>query len=317
MSGATDHLPRLLALVPWLLAHPGTHVADAAREFDVTEDQLRADVNLLWMCGLPGYGPGDLIDVEWHGDRVTLSNAEEIGRPLRLTPEEAFALIAALRVLSDQPGIVDGGAVERALAKLEAAAGTAATADRVVAAPTPGADAQIVTTATNALARGQRLHLRYWVPARDEATERDVDPLRLFTTDGIAYLKGWCYRVDDLRTFRLDRVLEATMLDQPVDVPESARQLAHDSDLLTPAPDDRLITLSLDPAARWAADYYPVEDVVERGDGGLVIRLRVHDDAWVRRLALGLAGVAHVTDPPELAEQIREAAAAALASYDE
>jgi proteasome accessory factor C len=317
MSGATDHLPRLLALVPWLLAHPGTHVADAAREFDVTEDQLRADVNLLWMCGLPGYGPGDLIDVEWHGDRVTLSNAAEIGRPLRLTPEEAFALIAALRVLSDQPGIVDGGAVERALAKLEAAAGTAATADRVVAAPTPGADAQIVTTATNALARGQRLHLRYWVPARDEATERDVDPLRLFTTDGIAYLKGWCYLVDDLRTFRLDRVLTATMLDQPVDVPESARQQAHDSDLLTPAPDDRLITLSLDPAARWAADYYPVEDVVERGDGGLVIRLRVHDDAWVRRLALGLAGVAHITDPPELADQIREAAAAALASYDE
>jgi proteasome accessory factor C len=317
VSGATDHLPRLLALVPWLLAHPGTHVADAAREFDVTEAQLRADLNLLWMCGLPGYGPGDLIDIEWHGDQVTLSNAEEFGRPLRLTPEEALALIAALRVLSGQPGIVDGGAIERALAKLEAAAGTAAAADRVVAAPTPGADAQIVTTATDALARGRRLHLRYWVPARDEATERDVDPLRLFTTDGLAYLKGWCYRVDDLRTFRLDRVLEATMLDQPVDVPEAARKLAHDSELFTPAPDDRLVTFSLDPVARWVADYYPVEDVAERGDGGLIVRLRVHDDAWLRRLALGLAGVARVTDPPELAEQVRAAAVAALASYDE
>jgi proteasome accessory factor C len=316
MSGATDHLPRLLALVPWLLAHPGTPVADVAREFEVTEDQLRADLNLLWMCGLPGYGPGDLIDIEWHGDRVTLSNADEIGRPLRLTPEEALALIAALRVLSGQPGIVDGGAIERALAKLEAAAGNAAAAERVVAAPTPGADPQIVTTATDALARGRRLHLRYWVPARDESTERDVDPLRVFSNDGVVYLKGWCYRVDDIRTFRLDRVLEASVLDTPVDVPESARQLAHDSELFTPAPDDRLVTFSLDPAARWIADYYLVEDVAERGDGGLTVTLRAHDDAWVRRLALGLAGVGRVTDPPELAAEVSAAAAAALAAYD-
>ena len=125
VSGATDHLPRLLALVPWLLAHPGTQVADVAREFEVTEAQLRNDLNLLWMCGLPGYGPGDLIDVSWHGDRVTLSNADEIARPLRLTPEEALALVAALRVLSEVPGIVERSAIDRALAKLEAAAGSA------------------------------------------------------------------------------------------------------------------------------------------------------------------------------------------------
>jgi proteasome accessory factor C len=316
MSGATDHLPRLLAVVPWLLAHPGTPVADVAREFEVSEAQLRKDLDLLWMCGLPGYGPGDLIDIDWHGDRVTLSNADEIARPLRLTPEEALALVAALRVLSDVPGIVERTAIDRALAKLEAAAGTAAATDRVVAAPSVSADASIVTTAANALARGRRLHLRYWVPARDEATERDVDPLRLFTSDGFAYLAGWCYRVDDLRTFRLDRVLEATMLDTAIDVPDETRRRALDAGLFTPAVDDRLVTFSLDPAARWVADYYPCEDVAERGDGGLIVRLRVHDDAWVRRLALGLAGVGRVTDPPELTAEVRDIAVAALAAYD-
>lgn len=316
MSGATDHLPRLLALVPWLMAHPGTHVAEVAKEFEVSEAQLRKDIDLLWMCGLPGYGPGDLIDVNWHGDRVTLSNADEIARPLRLTPEEALALVAALRVLSDVPGIVERAAIDRALAKLEAAAGTAATADRVVAAPSRGADATIVTAATDALARGRRLKLRYWVPARDEATDREVDPLRLFTSDGIAYLAGWCYLVDDLRTFRLDRVLEATVLDLPIDVPDETRQRALGAGLFTPAADDRLVTFSLDPAARWVADYYPCEDVEERGDGGLVVRLRVRDDAWVRRIALGLAGVGRVTDPPELAAEIRDVAVAALTAYD-
>ncbi len=235
MSGATDHLPRLLAVVPWLLAHPGTPVAEVAREFDVTEQQLRADLNLLWMCGLPGYGPGDLIDVTWQGDRVTLSNADEIARPLRLTSEEALALVTALRVLSEEPGIVERTAIDRALAKLESAAGGTAATDRVVAAPSSDSDAQVVATAADALARARRLRLRYWVPARDEATERDVDPLRLFTTDGRAYLAGWCYLVDDLRTFRLDRVLEIAVLDVGVDVPDETRKRALDAGLFTPA----------------------------------------------------------------------------------
>jgi proteasome accessory factor C len=316
MSGATDHLPRLLALVPWLLAHPGTEVAEVAREFDVTEAQVRADVNLLWMCGLPGYTPGDLIDVTWHGNRVTLSNAETIERPLRLTSDEALALITALRALSGVPGIVATEAIDRALAKLEAAAGTAGVADRVVAAPEAGTDARIVTTVSDALARGRRLHLRYWVPARDEATERDVDPIRLFTSEGSAYLKAYCHACEDLRTFKLGRVLAAELLDIAVEVPDEARQRAYDADLFTPSADDRLVTFSLDPAARWVADYYPCEEVTERGDGGLIVRLRAHDDGWVRWLALGLAGVAVLTDPPDLAGVVRDAAITALAAYD-
>ena len=103
MTGAGDHLPRLLALVPYLLAHPGARLADVAREFGVSEQRLRADLDLLWVCGLPGHGPGDLIDVSYEGERVTLSNAETIARPLRLTADEALALIVALRALADVP----------------------------------------------------------------------------------------------------------------------------------------------------------------------------------------------------------------------
>ncbi|HVS68563.1 MAG TPA: WYL domain-containing protein [Mycobacteriales bacterium] len=316
MSGATDHLPRLLALVPWLLSNPDSSVGEVAREFEVSEAQIRADVNLLWMCGLPGYGPGDLIDVEWRGDRVTLSNAETIERPLRITPDEALALIAALRALSGVPGIVSTAAIDRTLAKLEAAAGGVAAADKVVVAPTPPANTDVVTTITDALAQSRRVHLRYWVPARDEATERDVDPIRLFTSDATVYLSGWCHAVEDLRTFRVDRVLDAVLLADAAVVPDEVRERAFNSELFTPSPDDRLVTLSLDPAARWAADYYQCEEIEERGDGGLVVKLRARDDAWVRRLALGLAGVARLTDPPELAQQVRDAAVSARAAYD-
>ena len=314
MSGAVDHLPRLLALVPWLLAHPNTPVGDVAREFGITEEQVRADLNLLWMCGLPGYGPGDLMDVVWEGDRVSLSNADTIARPLRLTTDEALALVAALRALLGVPGLVDTSDVESALAKLEAAAGDAV-GDEVAVAVDSAADPTIVATVRGALTAGRRVHLTYWVPARDEATERDVDPIRVFTKDGRPYLVGWCHLVDDVRTFRLDRALAATQLDAAAEVPAEVRQRALDAGLFRPAPDDRQVTLELDPAARWVADYYPCEEVVERDGGGATGRLRARDDGWVRRLVLGLAGQVRVVEPPEVAADVRSAAEAALAGY--
>jgi proteasome accessory factor C len=315
VSGATDHLPRLLALVPWLLSHPDTPVADVAARFDVDEKQIRRDLDLLWMCGLPGHGPGDLMDVVYDGDRVSLSNADTIGRPLRLTADEALALVAALRALLGVPGLVDTGAVDRALAKLEAAAGGVVTGGDVSVAAEILADPQVVATVADALASGRRLRMTYWVPARDESTERDVDPIRMFTSDGVPYLVGWCRRVDDVRTFRLDRVLAVFATDAAAEVPDEARARALDAGMFTPAPDDRLVTIELAREARWVADYYPCETVVEVDGGGLTVTMRARDDAWVRRLALGLAGAGRVIDPPDVAESVRTEATAALACY--
>jgi proteasome accessory factor C len=316
VSGATDHLPRLLALVPWLLSHPDTPVGDVAARFGVDEKQIRRDLDLLWMCGLPGHGPGDLMDVVYDGDRVSLSNAETIGAPLRLTADEALALVAALRALAGVPGLVDTAAVDRALAKLEAAAGGVVTGGDVTVAPEVLADPQVVATVAGALAAGRRLRMTYWVPARDEATQREVDPIRMFTADGVPYLVGWCRRVDDLRTFRLDRALEVVATDITAEVPAEARTRALDAGMFTPAADDRLVTLELEPAARWVADYYPTETVTERADGGLTVTLRARDDAWLQRLALQLAGLGRVTNPPEVAAAVRAEAREVLTSYE-
>ncbi|MDQ1746240.1 MAG: proteasome accessory factor [Frankiaceae bacterium] len=314
MSGATDHLPRLLALVPWIVSHPDTPVGDVARQFGVTEEQIRKDLDLLFVCGLPGYGPGDLMEVVYDGDRVSMSNADTISKPLRLAPDEALALIAALRALLGTPGLVETGAVDRALAKLEDAAGGHVAGAELAVAADPTVAPDVVQTVRDATTAGRRLRMRYWVPARDEATERDVDPIRVFTSGGAVYLVGWCRSVDDVRTFRLDRALDVEVLDVPADVPEEARERAHDDRVFTPAADDRLVTLELSDRARWVADYYPCESVQESA-GGLVVTMRARDDAWVRRLALSLAGVARVTEPADLAAAARDAARAALGAY--
>ncbi len=314
MSGAADRLPRLLALVPYLLSHPGSRLPEVADVFGVPEKKLRDDLRLIWMCGLPGHMPDDLIDVEYAGDRVTLSNADTIARPLRLTSDEALALVVALRTLADVPGATETEAVERALAKIEAAVGAAAAGANAVSVALE-LETALLPTVRSALDRGRALHLSYYVPARDETTERDVDPMRLLLVEGRSYLEAWCRRVEAVRLFRLDRVVGLSVLEEPARVPPQARPRNLDDGLFQPSPQDRVVTLELGPAARWVSDYYPCESVAELPDGGLRVELRTPDTGWLRRLALQLGPAGRIVDPPELVRVVRSDAEAALASY--
>jgi proteasome accessory factor C len=313
-GGSLAQLPRLLALVPYLLARPGVRLADVATDFGVTEERLRKDLNLLWVCGLPGHGPGDLIDVEFEGETVTLLEPAGVTRPLRLTVDEALALVVALRALADTPGLDARDAVDRALAKVEQAAGAAAEPAARVEIAVEGEE-RVLPVVRTALEERRRLHLAYYVPGRDETTERDVDPLRLLLVDGRSYLEGWCRRVEGLRLFRLDRVADVTLLDEPADPPADVQPRDLAQGLFRPGPDDLLVTLALRPGAAWVADYHPCESVTETPDGGLLVRLRARDTAWVRRLALRLGDQGRVLAPESLAEQVRGDAALALAAY--
>ncbi|MDT7545319.1 MAG: proteasome accessory factor [Actinomycetota bacterium] len=314
MSGSLEQLPRLLALVPYLLQHPGVQTADAAAVFGISEEQLRRDLNLLWLCGLPGHGPGDLIDLEFEGDTITLWEPAGVTRPLRLAADEALALIVALRTLADTPGLAERDSVDRALAKIEEAAGAAAApADRVEVALE--GEERVLPVVREALAERRRLHLAYYVPGRDETTERDVDPMRLLLVDGRTYLEAWCRRVDAVRLFRLDRVVALALLDVAAELPPEAEERDLSQGLFQASPEDTLVVLALGPGAHWVADYYPCESVEDLGDGTLVTRLRTPDTRWVQRLALRLGDSARVIEPAELAAQVRTAAQAALAAY--
>ena len=314
MSGTLDQLPRLLALVPYLLQRPGVPFATAAADFGVTEDRLRKDLNLLWLCGLPGHYPGDLIEIEFEGDTITLSDAQGVDRPLRLTVDEALALVVALRTLAETPGLAEPEPVLRALAKVEAAAGSAAVpAERIDVELV--ADAEALPVVRDALQRHRALFLRYWTAGRDETTERTVDPLRLVTSDGQAYLEAWCRRAEGVRMFHLGRVQEAKVLDEPAAPPADAESRDLSQGLFQPGDLDTTVTLALEPGAAWVADYYPCDSVEDLGDGRQVVTLRTQGTVWVRRLVLSLGSRGRVLAPAELAEQVRTDAERALQAY--
>ncbi|HEX6877155.1 MAG TPA: WYL domain-containing protein [Nocardioidaceae bacterium] len=322
MSGARDQVARMLALVPYLQARGEVSLDQASADFGVRPTQIVKDLNVLWFCGLPGLGMGDLIDIDMEaleGEGVIrLSNAEYLTRPLRLGSTEASALIVALRTLRDGGDESVRPVVDRTLAKLEAAAGDGAALAAQVAVQLPESDTVEAARRTDleaAAREGRQVRLEYYVPARDEATERTVDPLELITAEGHTYLDAWCRTAEGRRLFRLDRISSAEVLDLPVadhsDLPP--RDLSEG--IFSPSPNDTLATLLLDPTARWVAEYYPVESSVEAGEGRLRVRLRIGDREWLTRLVLRLGGAAVVEDPPELSARVHHAATEALGNY--
>jgi predicted DNA-binding transcriptional regulator YafY len=313
---ATDRLQRLLTLVPYVISRKAVGLADTAVAFGVSERQLVDDLNMLWCVELRSPDPYCPIDLSYEGGEIVVSQAESIGRPLRLGTDEASALLVALRMLAEVPGPGDRSALSRTIAKLEAAAGEAAAPSaQVLVQVDDVAPRDVLAEVTDALRRGRALHLSYYVPGRDEATERDVDPMRLLMVEGRTYLEAWCRRAEAVRLFRLDRVLSLAVLDIAASVPAEAQPVDVDQGLFRPSDQDVRVVLELAPAGRWVAEYYPCEQVEDLGEGRLRVSLRTPDTQWVRRLGLRLGEDGRVISPPDLADQVRQDALAALALY--
>ncbi|SMF02115.1 proteasome accessory factor C [Cellulosimicrobium cellulans J34] len=311
---ADDRLVRLLGIVAYLDGAGPVPVGELARHFGVSERQVLDDVDALWVSGTPGYWPDDLIDFDadsFERGVVRLTEARGMTRPLRLGTREAVALIAALRAMRETAAVQAdperAGVVESVLRKLTDATGEAAAALDVQLAPE--GDRRVVAAVTSALVAGHRLRIRY-VTAADEESEREIDPVSLHTQDEHAYLLAWCHRARGRRTFRVDRILAATELDQPVE--------GHDVDPdvdFTPTGDAPLATITFASPARAVAEQVPVESVRNLPDGAFEVRLRVTNPVWLRQLLTERARHVLAVEPASVAQDVREAASAALAAY--
>src|SRR6185437_15137574 len=254
---STARLQRLLALVPYVVSRKVAGVAETAAAFGISERELVDDLNLLWCVELRSPDPYCPIDLSYEGGEIEVSQAELMDRPLRLAVDEASALLVALRMLAEVgqaaavPGLAEGSALSRTIAKLEAAAGEAAAPSAQVAVQVDKIVQQaVLDQLRDALARGRRVHLTYYVPGRDEATERDVDPMRLLIVEGRTYLEGWCWRAEAVRLFRLDRVLGLAVLPVAAEVPPDAEPKDLDQGLFRPSPEDLHVVIELGPHGR-------------------------------------------------------------------
>jgi proteasome accessory factor C len=304
-----ERFRRLLLLVPFVLARQGVAVAEVCRRFGITRAQLMADLNLLFVCGLPGYGPGDLIDAYVDGDGVWIRMAEYFRRPLRLTPAEGLLLYAGAQALA-AAGVAED-ALGRAIERVRGALGP-----NVLDGVSVGLEeAAGLETIREALLRDRRVRIVYQARSTEQTTERTVDPWAVFLASGRWYLAGWCHNVEDERVFRVDRMQSVTLLDEQARAPD-------DVDLSRYASPDfqgdnaQTVVLEVAPEAGWVVDHYPIASKEPAGEEGWVrIRLNAGGTAWIERLLLSLGGRARVVEPQDLAVRVRELACTLAARY--
>jgi len=314
MSGPTDRLTRLFALVPYLQNNQGIPLQDVAREFGVSTAQIHKDIGVLWVTGTADEH-GSLIDFDYSAledeGLIFIRDAEFLPRPLRLVLNEALALVLGLRTLRESASSDQIAVIDSTLAKLEHAVGEAAQAP--VDIHLEQIDPDLHATVRRAVDGAQRLEIDYAGGNRDERSTRQIDPLRLFSANGRQYLEAWCLREQDVRVFRLDRMLGASLTGEAAETREAEpRDLAAG---LFDSEDAPYGIFDLDPRAHWMIEYYHASDVETRGE---TVRAKIvgADWDWLVRFGLRYAGIARVVEPVGLAEGVAAAARVALSAYD-
>lgn len=311
---ATDRAALIMQLVPYLLERGEVSIAEAAADFDVTPEQMRAMVEKLTVIGRPGDGgywqlPNDLFDIDWdlldRQDTIVLTNAVGLERPPRLTAREAAALLAGLQLAGSLPGVADDDLVAGLVAKLARGA-SAVPADVIVA---PGPVDEVRATVDRALREGRAVSFTYQAPDAD-ATTRTVDPVKVHIAGGQWYLQGWCHLREGMRTFHLDRVSDAALTTIPITHAEEPVP-----ELFAPATTDLVARIRFPAAvAPLLADYLIHADVqIEDGVG--IAAMPIADERNLRRIAARFAGSIEIIEPTAARRAAVDWANAGLAQY--
>ncbi|MEO6472052.1 MAG: WYL domain-containing protein [Aeromicrobium sp.] len=317
MSDSKSQVSRMLALVPYLQGHDGIPVKQVAAEFGVTDKQIRDDLKLLMFCG-PGKFPGELIDFDLgaldEDGVIFIRDADFLTRPLKLNRGEAAALIVALHTLRASASGLQSSIIDAALAKMESVVSDDSSIP--VDVHVEAVDSAIHATLAGGIADKKRVAITYTTASRDEKSDREIDPRRLFTAQGNVYCEAWCLRAEDIRFFRLDRILRAEVTG--VDVEDHEVEPRDLADGLFQVGDDTLYAvLDLQPSAHWLAEYYQVESLGDPVDGVWRVKLFGTDWSWLRRLVLRNSGTVSVVEPATLARDVVDSAVLALSAYDE
>ncbi|CAN7383990.1 helix-turn-helix transcriptional regulator [Arthrobacter sp. LjRoot14] len=310
-----DQLQRMLQLVPFLVHNQGLHISEVASSFGVTRKELEDDLRILICSGLPEGYPDDLLDIQWEDDHVYITQDLDLNRPVRFTVDEACALLTGLEALNGLPELAEGSALESVTVKLMAAAGEEGLKAASIAGPEvgPGNSAHLATI-RQAITDGLQLRLKYFSAQRDSMSERDVDPLRLYSLDNTWYFEAYCHSARGLRNFRLDRIeaLEpngrrATEAAQPAG--------GFPVKLFTPNDDDALVIVELAPQGIGLADDYYAERTAPLPNGGLIAEIRFGSTGWLPMFVAQHGGAVRILAPQDLADAAGEWIDAALARY--
>ena len=208
-----SRLARLIDLVPFITSHQGISIAELARKFGVSIAEIEKDLWLLYMCGLPGQTPLELMEFEFEDGFVTVRNAEELKAPRSLTQIELATLIIGLEILHERGS-------EQAKNLRDRLSSLLRTSIRFE----PSVTDRYLPEINKAIAQNLVLQITY------VGKDREVIPFETYNENGEIYLRAFCKSANANRTFRISKIGELALLNKHELAPNS---VPSDSNLQT------------------------------------------------------------------------------------
>jgi predicted DNA-binding transcriptional regulator YafY len=237
---------------------------------------------------------------------------------LWFSEREAFALATMRHLLAslDPDGLI-GPQLAPLQARLDAilGAGEASAAEirrriRVIPMASRRLELEHFSTVGAALLKRQRLRITYRARSTDETTEREVSPQRLVHYRDNWYLDAWCHLRDGMRSFAVDSIAAATIVDKVArEVAERTLDAWVDAGYGIFSGDQvAWARLRFSPErARWVATeaWHPRQRSSVDGEGRYVLEVPYADDRELVLDILRHGAEVEVLAPAELREKIR------------
>lgn len=289
-----NHIELLIRMLPWLVSHPGVSAEVVAKEFGITSREVLKLLDLLQYTG-PGQYGGELVDVHFGaGESIHVIDAQRFDRPVRMSGAEASTLLAGLTYLEQMPALADSFEVAALIEKISKALQPAPAVDVV----TNAREHECVELVKSAIESNKQIAIDYASGFATNASHRVIEPKTMLTRDDLTYVRAWCYEAEALRTFRIDRIAHAEILDieQSINVESTDLERSTESWIS--------VTVEVDREHLGEFDNDTVKSVSDVGNGRLRIETQVANLDWFVSVVLAGGGSIKVEEPAEARELV-------------
>jgi proteasome accessory factor C len=303
----------MLALTGLLVQGDEYEVQELAQRFEVSNEEIVKAVKNIGFMDMAHFENPDRYVVDYDAleegyVRISYNIDNVVEDVPRLSSRQASALAAGLVYLSSLPGLAENEEILELQAILATGDSRGNTPEIIVQ---PGSKDADLLTIRQAIKLSRAISCDYLNLKGEMRIGRMIEPLRIDLRGELIYLKGWCPENNDVRSFRVDRMRNASITNSPISKQALSAEL--DDQVYHSSETDTLVTIEVNPEAySLMVDFRPVEEPESVSQYVKRFKILVGDVRNLGRIVSRFGGAARVVAPDSAKVAVREFALKAI-----
>ncbi|MFZ9741371.1 MAG: WYL domain-containing protein [Candidatus Nanopelagicaceae bacterium] len=293
---------RLLDLVPYIVAHPGISITELAKVFSISRDEVLKDLNLLFLCGLPGYTPLELIDISFDEESVVIRDPQNLAAPRNLNESEALIARIALAALEESTPKTSAAYLQIIALREKIAEAFSSSIPASAITFTLDKERATLEAIENAIKQELDLEMTYNNVTKDSSSRRSITPISIIAEDKRTLVSAYCHSAKALRTFNLAQISEVSTKERSTrtDLERLEDSRGSSAEVIIKSEDSRFLSENASSLKELSKSCYQID---------------IFQPEWIVRSVLAGADSLELAKPLELRAEIAERANRALLAY--